>query len=496
MHIELLQALGNWGIDQLTKLLNRIYDTGNIPKDMLISTFITLQKKPGATEFENHRTISLMSHTLKLLLRILLTRIRSKIKPEILETQFGFVANKGTTNAIFTMMMLMERFIETQKDLYLCFIDYSKAFDQKLEAMASLFDPGLLGVNSPLNCSCQELLSLSNPTQCGWLRRRCRRNKLHAKLKVFDWPQFYVIINDKCLYYFKSETSKKPSGAVSLYGYNRVFRSTEFKPTEVPWCFKVEHVQPGMKSFYFSTSSEKEMIKWMKAIKDEMMEANMGKSTLRNNSQGGPSDESASSWGSSEYNCLEEPIYDDGTTPDSRLSVFSETSFDDEKSTDDETDTLKSNASPLVRTHLDRHNPAKGLNNSIDGCDTESDTNDKDYSSQETDDYWGAIHFTGSKAEASVVISGIASNGVYLVRRSEDGLNVLQVYTDDSTTPRKYKIFITEDNRHTLSLLNGPYFDSLEEMLFHYYSHILPHTQHCLTVPYKLHPEFINNKKH
>ncbi|GFR62865.1 RNA-directed DNA polymerase from mobile element jockey-like [Elysia marginata] len=99
--IELLQALGNWGIDQLTQLLNRIYDTGNIPKDMLISTLIPLQKKPGATECKNHRTISLMSHTLKLLLRNLLTRIRSKIKPETSETQFGFVANKGTTNAIF-----------------------------------------------------------------------------------------------------------------------------------------------------------------------------------------------------------------------------------------------------------------------------------------------------------------------------------------------------------------------------------------------------------
>ncbi|GFR82060.1 endonuclease-reverse transcriptase [Elysia marginata] len=71
-----------------------------------------------------------MSYTLKLLLKILLTRIRSKIKPDISETQFGFVANKGTTNAIFTMMMLMERCIETQKDLYLCFIDYSKEVDK------------------------------------------------------------------------------------------------------------------------------------------------------------------------------------------------------------------------------------------------------------------------------------------------------------------------------------------------------------------------------
>ncbi|GFR64254.1 RNA-directed DNA polymerase from mobile element jockey-like [Elysia marginata] len=124
------QAIFNWGIDQVTKLLNRIYDTGNIPKDMLISTFVTLQKKPRATECENHRTISLMSHTLKLLLKIVLTTIRSKIKPEISETQFGFVANKGTTNAIFTMMMLMERCIEIQKDLYLIFIDYFKAFDK------------------------------------------------------------------------------------------------------------------------------------------------------------------------------------------------------------------------------------------------------------------------------------------------------------------------------------------------------------------------------
>ncbi|GFS17741.1 RNA-directed DNA polymerase from mobile element jockey-like [Elysia marginata] len=48
IRIELLQALGNWGMDQLTKLLNRTYDTGNILKDMLISTFITLQKKTGS----------------------------------------------------------------------------------------------------------------------------------------------------------------------------------------------------------------------------------------------------------------------------------------------------------------------------------------------------------------------------------------------------------------------------------------------------------------
>ena len=46
------------------------------------------------------------------------------------KTQFVFVPDKGTRNAIFTLSMLMERCIEVQKDLYICFIDYSKAFDK------------------------------------------------------------------------------------------------------------------------------------------------------------------------------------------------------------------------------------------------------------------------------------------------------------------------------------------------------------------------------
>ena len=40
------------------------------------------------------------------------------------------MADRGTRNAIFTVNMLLERSIEVQKDIYLCFIDYSKAFDK------------------------------------------------------------------------------------------------------------------------------------------------------------------------------------------------------------------------------------------------------------------------------------------------------------------------------------------------------------------------------
>ena len=97
---------------------------------MAKSVFIALPKIPGAIECELHRTISLMSHITKVLLRVLMLRMRKSLRPEIAKTQFDFVPDKGTRNAIFTLSMLMERCIEVQKDLYIYFIDYSKAFDK------------------------------------------------------------------------------------------------------------------------------------------------------------------------------------------------------------------------------------------------------------------------------------------------------------------------------------------------------------------------------
>ena len=48
---------------------------------------------------------------------------------EIVSEQYGFMSDKGTGNAIFLLQMLVKRSIEKQKDVYVCFIDYSKAFD-------------------------------------------------------------------------------------------------------------------------------------------------------------------------------------------------------------------------------------------------------------------------------------------------------------------------------------------------------------------------------
>ena len=128
--IEMIQCLDELGVDVMTKLINKIYDTGEIPEDLTKSIFIALPKKPGATECELHRTISLMSHITKVLLKILMMRMKNKITPEIAKEQYGFMPDKGTRNAIFILRMIIERSIEVKHDLYLCFLDYTKAFDK------------------------------------------------------------------------------------------------------------------------------------------------------------------------------------------------------------------------------------------------------------------------------------------------------------------------------------------------------------------------------
>ena len=70
--IEMLNATEEFGIEKVTALANKIYNTGYIPEEMRKSVFVTLPKKPGTVECEEHRTISLMSQITKIILRVLL----------------------------------------------------------------------------------------------------------------------------------------------------------------------------------------------------------------------------------------------------------------------------------------------------------------------------------------------------------------------------------------------------------------------------------------
>ena len=74
----------------------------------------------------NYRGIKLMCHSMKLFERVHINRLRNIVS--ISEEQFGFMKGKSTTDDIFLLRQLQERYRDIQQDLPFIFIDLGKAY--------------------------------------------------------------------------------------------------------------------------------------------------------------------------------------------------------------------------------------------------------------------------------------------------------------------------------------------------------------------------------
>jgi len=86
-------------------------------------------KKGNAKECSNYHTIKLISHTSKVMLKILQARLQQYVNRELPDVQAGFRKGRGTRDQIANICWIMEKAREFQKNIYVCFIDYAKAFD-------------------------------------------------------------------------------------------------------------------------------------------------------------------------------------------------------------------------------------------------------------------------------------------------------------------------------------------------------------------------------
>ena len=89
---ELVQAGGEAMIDILTAICNKIWKTGEWPTTWTQSLVITLPKKGNLQLCQNYRTISLISHPSKVMLKIILNRLQPQAEEIIAEEQAGFIA--------------------------------------------------------------------------------------------------------------------------------------------------------------------------------------------------------------------------------------------------------------------------------------------------------------------------------------------------------------------------------------------------------------------
>jgi len=129
VYSEMLNATGEVGIQWMTNLCNAIVREGKIPVDWGKSWLVSIYKGKGdAMECGSYRGVKLLEHALKVFERVIESRVRAKV--DIDAMQFGFRAGKGTTDAIFIVRQLQEKYIAKKKDLWMAFVDLEKAFDR------------------------------------------------------------------------------------------------------------------------------------------------------------------------------------------------------------------------------------------------------------------------------------------------------------------------------------------------------------------------------
>ena len=124
---ELFQILKDDAVKVLHSVRQQIWKTQQWPQDWKGSVFIPIPKKGNVKECSNYCTVAFISHTSKVMLKILQTRLQQYVNHKLPDVQAGFGKGQGTRDQIANICWIIKKAREFQKNT--CFIDYAKAFD-------------------------------------------------------------------------------------------------------------------------------------------------------------------------------------------------------------------------------------------------------------------------------------------------------------------------------------------------------------------------------
>lgn len=116
-------------VQELTSLLQCIWETERVPQDWCKSVVVPIFKKGDRTSCENHRGISLVSVASKLLTGLLLRRLTCSREKQIRENQAGFRPGRGCIDQIFTLRQILELRHTYRRPTITVFLDLKAAFD-------------------------------------------------------------------------------------------------------------------------------------------------------------------------------------------------------------------------------------------------------------------------------------------------------------------------------------------------------------------------------
>ena len=113
--VELFQILKDDAVKVLHSICQQIWKAHQCPQDWKRSVFIPIPKKGNAKECSNYCKIAFISHTSKVILKILQARLQQYMNRELPDVQAGFREGRGTRNQIANICSIIEKAREFQK---------------------------------------------------------------------------------------------------------------------------------------------------------------------------------------------------------------------------------------------------------------------------------------------------------------------------------------------------------------------------------------------
>ena len=123
---ELFQVIKDNAVKVLHSICQQIWKTQQWPQDWKGSVFIPIPMKGNGKKCSDYHTIALISHTNKVMLKILQARPQQYVNHELPDVQAGFRKGRQTRDQIANIHWIIEKAREYQRNIYFCFIDYAK----------------------------------------------------------------------------------------------------------------------------------------------------------------------------------------------------------------------------------------------------------------------------------------------------------------------------------------------------------------------------------
>ena len=124
--VELFQILKDDAVKVMHSICQHIWKTQQWPQDWKRSVFIPIPKKGNGKECSDYHTIALISHTSKVMLKILQVRLQQCMSHELPDVQAGVRKGRGTRDQIANILWIIKKAREFQKNIYFCILTMPK----------------------------------------------------------------------------------------------------------------------------------------------------------------------------------------------------------------------------------------------------------------------------------------------------------------------------------------------------------------------------------